>query len=149
MRTGRGVEIAQFHLIDAVDWACVVCVTTDNQIVLVRQYRHGVGRVTVELPAGALNTEEEPLRAAQRELLEETGYRATQWTLLRVVHPETTRHSHRAYLYLATGARRVAEQALDATEDVEVLLAPWGQSVIEQVDHGIHVAACLLAQQQR
>lgn len=148
VRTSRGACIPEFHLIDAVDWACIVCITNEQQLVLVRQYRHGVGRVTLELPAGALDVNEEPLSAAKRELLEETGYEAAHWQLLRVLAPETTRHSHRAHLYLATGARRIAEQRLDPTEDVQVVLAPWGQSVIEQVDHGIHLAACLLAQQK-
>jgi ADP-ribose pyrophosphatase len=145
VRTARGVDIDQYHLIDSVDWVCAVCITADNEVVLVRQYRHGVGRPTLELPAGAINASEDPLEAVKREVLEETGYSAPRWTLLREVHPETTRHRHRAYLYLASGAERTQSQQLDATEDVEVHLAPWHVELPGQLDHAVHALACFMA----
>lgn len=147
VRTANGVDIEQYHLIDSVDWVCAVCITPDERVVLVRQYRHGVARPTLELPAGALNLGEEPLDAVKREVLEETGYSAERWSLLRFVHPETTRHRHRAFLFLATGAIKVQEQELDATEDVEVQLLPWLASVPGQLDHAVHALACFMANQ--
>jgi 8-oxo-dGTP pyrophosphatase MutT (NUDIX family) len=145
VRTARGVDIEQYHLIDSVDWVCAVCITADDQVVLVRQYRHGVERPTLELPAGAINAAEDPLEAVKREVLEETGYTAERWTLLRDVHPETTRHRHRAYLYLAQGALRTQPQQLDATEDVEVHLEPWHVELPSQLDHAVHALACFMA----
>lgn len=145
VRTASGVDIEQYHLIDSVDWVCAVCITADNQVVLVRQYRHGVARPTLELPAGAINPSEDPLAAVQREVLEETGYSAPRWTLLREVHPETTRHKHRAYLYLAQAAERTQPQQLDATEDVEVHLEPWHAGLPAQLDHAVHALACFMA----
>lgn len=144
VRTVRGVEL-DYHLLDAMDWVCVVCLTDDDRIVLVRQYRHGVRRVTLELPAGAINPCEAPLMAAQRELREETGYVAAEWHLLRQVHPETTRHRHQAHIYLALGARLHGEQLLDATEDVDVVVEPWDAAVVDELEHAVHVAGCLLA----
>lgn len=145
VRTARGVDIEQYHLIDSVDWVCAVCITADHQVVLVRQYRHGVARPTLELPAGAINPGEDPLLAVQREVLEETGYTASRWTLLREVHPETTRHRHRAHLYLAEGAVQTHTQDLDATEDVEVHLLPWRSTLPSQMDHAVHALACFMA----
>jgi 8-oxo-dGTP pyrophosphatase MutT (NUDIX family) len=144
VRTARGIEM-DYHLLDAADWVCVVCLTNSNHIVLVRQYRHGVRRATLELPAGAINCGEEPLAAAQRELREETGYVAPQWQLLRQVHPETTRHRHLAHIYLALDARLDGEQTLDATEDVDVVVEPWDAAVVDKLEHAVHVAGCLLA----
>lgn len=145
VRTARDVDIEQYHLIDAKDWVCAVCVTADNHVVLVRQYRHGVARPTLELPAGAINGGEDPLHAVQREVLEETGYVAARWTLLRGVHPETTRHRHRAYLYLGLGAERIQAQQLDATEDVEVHLEKWHSGLPDRLDHAVHSLACFMA----
>lgn len=145
VRTARGVDIDQYHLIDTVDWVCAVCITPDQRAVLVRQYRHGVERPTLELPAGAINSNEDPLAAVQREVLEETGYRARNWMLLRDVHPETTRHRHRAFLYLGTDAVRIQEQQLDLTEDVEVHLEPWTMALPGQLDHAVHALACFMA----
>lgn len=144
VRTVRGVEM-DYHLLDATDWVCVVCLTNDHRVVLVRQYRHGVRRVTLELPAGAINPGEPPFQAAQRELREETGYVASEWHLLRQVHPETTRHRHQAHIYLALDARVDGEQRLDATEDVDVVVEPWDAAIVDKLDHAVHVAGCLLA----
>jgi ADP-ribose pyrophosphatase len=147
VETGRGVTIDEYHLIHASDWVCIVCITEAREIVLVEQYRHGVGKVTLEFAAGAIDRGELPLHAAQRELREETGYVATGWTELLAVSPETTRHNHRAHLFLATGATLAGAQELEATEDVEVRL--WSRAhdgeLLEHLSHGIHVAAWLLA----
>jgi len=71
-----GHEIEQFHLIKGPDWAAVLCLTPERQVVLVRQYRHGFGAASLELPAGVIEPSERPIDAARRELLEESGFEA-------------------------------------------------------------------------
>lgn len=145
--SSTGVEIPEYHLLDAPDWAAMVVVTAQDEIVLVRQYRHGVGGETLELPAGALDEGEEPLTAAKRELLEETGYEAPEWHLLRTLSPEPCRHTHRAHLFLALGATRRAAQTLDATEALSVELWPRSEpGIVDALSHGVHLGAWLLAQ---
>lgn len=60
----------------------VIALTKDNQIVLERQYRYSVGQTMIEIPAGKLEKNEDPLEAAKRELQEETGYTSTEWEYL-------------------------------------------------------------------
>ena len=69
-------EIHPFFRIDAGEWVNVVPITTENELVLVRQYRHGSQEITLEIPGGIIDPGETPAQAAARELLEETGYRA-------------------------------------------------------------------------
>ena len=65
---------APFYIIDTADWVCVVAITEDSELVLVRQYRHGWRDITLELPAGEVHAGEDVIAAARRELAEETGY---------------------------------------------------------------------------
>ncbi len=76
-----------FHRIQSVNWAQIVPVTADQEVVLVRQYRHGDQRVTLEIPGGLIDPGEDPATAALRECLEETGYRARAALSLGVVAP--------------------------------------------------------------
>lgn len=147
VQTGRGTVLSEFHMVESPDWVGVVALTADRQAVLVRQYRHGFGGTTLELPAGAVDQDEPPLEAAKRELLEETGYATDDWQLLDSVHPETSRHQHRAHLFLARDVSLVAAQKLDPTEEVEVCLVPIRtlDELLPQLPHGIHQLAVLLA----
>ncbi len=146
IRTQGGVEIAEFHLLDAPDWVAVVAMTPEQDLVLVRQYRHGVGASTLELPAGAVEAGEPPQAAAERELAEETGFVATKWTRLGTISPEPSRHTYRAHLFLAEGARRLGAQALDDTEDVQVELWPSDSPrLASELCHGVHLGALFLA----
>jgi 8-oxo-dGTP pyrophosphatase MutT (NUDIX family) len=149
VRLANGHEIDRFHLIHGPNWAAVLCLTPDRQVVLVRQYRHGFGGPSLELPAGVLDAGESPLDGARRELREESGFEAESLEPLLSIAPEPARNSTRAHFFFARGAVRVSELALDSSEDLEVLLVPVPE-LLELIDcgqivHGAHIAAILLA----
>jgi thioredoxin type arsenate reductase len=120
-RTGRD---RPFSVVDTVDWVNVVAVTPDDRVVLVRQFRHGTGEVTLEIPGGMVDRSEDPAAAAARELREETGYAGEDPVFLGTVEPNPAFLSNRCHTYLVTGARRVAEPQPDAGEDIAVTLLP-------------------------
>lgn len=147
VRTGTGVVIDEFHVIESAPWAAVVCVTEARELVLVEQYRHGHGGPSLELPAGVIEPGEPALDAARRELREETGYEAAHFEEFWRIRPEPARHEQWAHFALATGARQAATQALDVTEEMTVVRRPLSQldEVLGEMVHGLHVAALLLA----
>src|SRR3954471_12039120 len=107
--TGREAE---FYVLDAPDWVNVVATTEDGMLVLVEQYRHGVERVTLEIPGGMVDLgDATPEVAARRELLEETGYSADRWAHIGTVDPNPAIQSNRCHTFLAEGARQVAAPA--------------------------------------
>jgi 8-oxo-dGTP pyrophosphatase MutT (NUDIX family) len=152
VRTGRGTTIDEFHVLEVPTWACVCCIAEDGQLVLIRQYRHGIGQLTLELPAGVIEPNETPLQGAQRELFEETGYTSDDWSALATFAPEPARHTHLAHCFLARGAKHTSQQSLDELEDLVVETFPASElmQLIETgaITHAVHVAALLLAQQR-
>ena len=116
--------------------AVVVLALRDNgNLLLERQFRYSLGRVFVELPAGKIDAGEEPLVAAQRELLEETGYTAEDWRHLGVIHPCIGYSNERIEIFLARRLTQVSGQQLDHNEFLDVLeLSP--QEVAEAIRQG-------------
>jgi ADP-ribose pyrophosphatase len=106
----------------------VVALTADRQVVLERQHRYPLRRDFIEIPAGKLESGEEPLACARRELLEETGYEATEWRRLGAVHNAIGYSDERIELWLARGLEK-GEQALDEEEFLEVLTLPFGEAL--------------------
>lgn len=145
-----GQEIEPYFVIEYRPWVNVVAVTQENQVVLVRQYRHGLGMNVLELPGGTLDPgETSPMDAMQRELLEETGYQAENWVQIGKVSPNPAANTNYAYCFFASNARLVAEQHLDETEDLEVVLMPVNQ-VLEATRKGellqaIHISSVFFA----
>ena len=152
VRLANGRELAEFHVIDSPHWAAVLCVSKDDEVVLVRQYRHGIQGESLELPAGVIEPDEEPLAAAKRELGEETGYSAERWEPILSVATEPSRHTVRAHFFCALGATPAVERALDESEDIEVVRVPrqelFGLIESGRIVHGVHVGAILYAAQR-
>jgi 8-oxo-dGTP pyrophosphatase MutT (NUDIX family) len=116
----------QYVVLECPDWVNVIALTDDQQVVLIRQYRHGVDRVVLEIPSGIVEAGEEPLAAAQRELAEETGYTGERWTRLGAVYPNTAFQDNRCHHFLAEGVRLTTQPALDPGEAISVELHPLG-----------------------
>ena len=118
-----GVE-RDFVVLDTPCWANVVPVTAEGNVVLIRQYRHGIRAVTLEIPGGMIDGDESPETAAARELREETGYEAQRIRLLGRVLPNPAIQNNWCYLFAAEGCRHVGEPNLDALERIDVLERP-------------------------
>lgn len=110
----------EYYVLEYPAWVNVIAVTADGKFVMVEQYRHGIGCILTELCAGVVEDGEEPLAAARRELMEETGYGGGEWSLLNVLSSNASACSNLTYCYLAQGVRLMGRQNLDATEDVVV-----------------------------
>jgi ADP-ribose pyrophosphatase len=106
------------------DIATILPITADGQVIFVRQYRHGVRQILLELPAGTFEAGEDPLIAAQRELAEETGYDSTQWKAIATFYNSPVKQNNRIHLFKAQDVQRLHAQKLDITEDIEVVLHP-------------------------
>ncbi len=100
----------------------VVALLDDGQVVVERQYRHPVGQVFIEFPAGKIDPGEDRLACARRELLEETGYTAREWAHAGVMHPCIGYSDEFIDIWFARGLTRGARQ-LDAEEFLEVITA--------------------------
>jgi ADP-ribose pyrophosphatase len=124
-RTGLAHD---FYVLDGPNWTNVVALTGRKEMVFVRQFRHGTRTVTLEIPGGCIDPgDRSPLAAARRELLEETGYAAPRWRRIGVVDPNPAILSNACTTYLALGARRVADQRPDGTEELDVVTVPLAE----------------------
>ena len=117
-------KVIEGFVIEYGDWATVVALTRQQEVVMIRQYRHGARKVILELPGGASEPDESPLEAGRRELLEETGYTSDQFIQIGCVSPNPANQTNLIYSFLALDAYQAGRQNLDETEEIEVVLKP-------------------------
>jgi ADP-ribose pyrophosphatase len=114
-----GTSLDEYYIRESLGYAVIFPLTDAGEVVMVRQYRYGADRVTLELPTGAIDTGETPLACAQRELAEETGYTASRWEELIALHAEPVRSDALMHAFIAFDARQTQAQHLDPTEVLE------------------------------
>jgi 8-oxo-dGTP pyrophosphatase MutT (NUDIX family) len=145
MESPRTGDPHPFYRIESPAWVNVVALTDQDELVMVRQWRHGARAVTLEIPGGLVDPGETPAAAAARELLEETGFRAGQLTSLGSINPNPALFANRCHMQVAQDCERVAEIQNSATEETVVELLPLAQlpALLRDggVDHALVVAA--------
>jgi ADP-ribose pyrophosphatase len=123
-RSPRTDKEYDFYILETISWVNIIPITPKNEVVLIRQYRHGTRKITLEIPGGIVEQDDSPEEAAQRELREETGYQASEMVPLGAVDPNPAFLNNQCYTYLARNAVLAGEQELDEMEDIEVVLKP-------------------------
>lgn len=161
-------ELGPYYSLKLGSYAVVVAVDESGSFICVRQFRHGIRRITTEFPAGGIvpdscgeNVREDnsdsisietALRNAKRELLEETGYVSGNWTHLFTVPANSTLADNYAFLFLAVGCVKTAEQKLDDTEYLET--KTYTPDELETLiregnfQHPIHILAWYMAKEK-
>ncbi len=144
-RSPRTGHAATYQVLRIPDWANVVALTPEDEVVLIAQYRHGIDQVTLEIPGGVLEPGEAPADGVARELAEETGFTGEEPVLIGSVHPNPAIQDNACTTWLVTGARRTAEPEPDEGEDIEVVLVPRREipALLRdgQITHSLVVAA--------
>ncbi len=146
----------EFYRLELEDWVNIIPLTREDRVVMVRQYRHGIGGFTLEIPGGLIDPQDNsPLVAARREMVEETGYDSDLIEPLGFVHPNPALQCNRCYNFVARGAKRVGTPLVGATEETEVELVALADvpSLIREgtITHALVIAAfqSLAAQRER
>jgi 8-oxo-dGTP pyrophosphatase MutT (NUDIX family) len=123
-RTG---DAHDFFVLESCDWVNIVPLTSDSRVVLIRQYRHGIGDFTLEVPGGMIDPDDpSPLAAARREMLEETGFDSEDVVELGAIHPNPAIQGNVCHSFLARNVERRATPRFDTTEETETVLVPLG-----------------------
>lgn len=117
----NGNRHSSYYILEYPDWATAFALTEDGKVLLVRQYRHGLGVMSTELPGGVIDKGEDAVTAIARELKEETGYEFSSIVQIGKVAPNPATSNNYMHMYLATGGKKMGDQELDHTEDIEVL----------------------------
>jgi ADP-ribose diphosphatase len=135
-----------FYLLEVPNWVNIIPLTARNEVVMVRQFRHGIGGFTLEIPGGMMEPDDaDPADAARREMVEESGYDSPDIIALGRVHPNPAMQGNYCYTYLARGVRKVAEPVADGAEETQVKLVPMrdvaGLIASGKISHALVIAA--------
>ncbi|MDQ5984991.1 MAG: ADP-ribose pyrophosphatase [Syntrophus sp. SKADARSKE-3] len=124
VRSPRTGEAYDFFVLESPPWVNIIPLTPDNQVVMVRQYRHGTREITLEIPGGLVEDKDTPEEAAHRELREETGYTTESMTSLGFIYPNPAIQSNICHTFLARNVHPTGIQEQDEKEDIDVVLFP-------------------------
>ena len=130
-----GAIIDEYYVLEYPDWVNTIAITKDGMFVFVRQYRYAIGKTVNELCAGVIEKGEDPMDAAKRELMEETGFGGGKWQKWMTISANPSTHTNLTHCYLAMDVERMDVQHLDQAEDIEVRLFSRDE-VMEMLEKG-------------
>lgn len=147
--TAEGKIIAPYYVLEYPHWVHMVVIDEKNRVLVTQQYRHGAKRIVMELPAGTMDkSDESPLAAAQRELMEETGY-AGKFMLAGIASPNPATHTNSVYTYLVTRPVKKETPKHDHFEVLNYKFMPLNK-VLQLIERGefaqaMHISSLFLA----
>ncbi len=113
-----------FYVLSAPNWINIIPLTPAGEVVMVRQYRHGIEDLTLEVPGGMVDPGEDPMTAARREMLEESGYDANEIVEIGKVHPNPAIQANYCFSFLARDVRQLTKPEQNGAEETEVVTVP-------------------------
>lgn len=123
LQLANGHVIPDYYVLEYPDWVNVVGVTKEAKLLIISQYRHGIGRTAYEICAGVTDKEDgSPLESAKRELLEETGYGGGDWQEWTKIAPNSSTSNNWVHCFLARDIEKIAEPRLESSEEISVHL---------------------------
>lgn len=142
--TSRGTIVEPYYVQESSDWAHVIAFSPANELLIIKQYRHALGRIVYELPCGVVEEGECPLESAKRELLEETGCTSENWKELPPLSPNPARLTNLTRGFIATDTVVSTTQKLEACEDIEFEFMPIARvlTLIEDGKFGGAIHGC-------
>lgn len=121
--TPDGKIVDPYYVYEFPTWVAAFAMTEDNKVIMVRQYRHAIEEVSLEIPGGCVDDTDKNLEEAiARELLEETGYSFKEFTYLGRISSNPSTNNNWLHMFLATGGKKTHDQNLDHNEEIEVSL---------------------------
>ena len=147
--TSEGHSISPYYVLSYPDWVHVVAIDDDSSVLLLEQYRHGLGIVSLEVPGGGRDAGETPLEAGKRELIEETGFKARHWHYCGRLAPNPAMQTNYSHIVLATGLEECQAPLNDPSERVVLHHIPLTEAInaalTGRICQAIHTSALLLA----
>lgn len=141
--THSSLDSANFYVLNTRDWAVAIAMNENREVLMVRQFRFGVRRMTLEFPGGLIDANESPEAGSKRELLEETGYSGQVITALGSVTPNPAFQSNRCHYFLYEGLEQVHSGEPDTHESFELVWIPLNEldALVQsgQIEHGVVV----------
>lgn len=133
-----GAEMDDYYVLEYPEWVTVIAITEEGKFVMERQYRHGIQETFYEICGGTVEKGEDPLLAAKRELLEETGFGEGEWSYFMTTSPNPSAMTNTCHTYIAKGVKQVSEQNLEKTEDIDIHLLSKNELLNVMMNGGIN-----------
>lgn len=145
VRLPNGKIIEDYTVVKKHDVVIIVAITTDNKIVTFTEYKYAVDEMLNTLPAGHVEENEDPLDAAKRELLEETGYTSDEFSLCQALCEYPTKDLHKVYIVVAKNIRQSGQQSLEDTELIENIRLLSPDEIQKEIAEGKWTTTAILA----